>query len=141
VDYTVFTDAHKRKIRAHYAALVMQIDHEVGEILAALEEKGLRERTVIIFSSDHGNYLGDHNLIGKGSFYEARAHVPQIAQNGYGIDPSGDGVGRGGESGEDGRSRQHALVERAVWDAGAAAGVSAAVRGRWKGIELRDRAN
>jgi len=79
VDYTVFTDAHKRKIRAHYAALVMQIDHEVGEILATLEEKGLREKTVIVFSSDHGDYLGDHNLIGKGSFYEASAHVPMIA--------------------------------------------------------------
>lgn len=78
VDYTEFTDAHKQKIRAHYAASVEQIDYEVGEILAALEEQGLLENTVIIFTSDHGDYLGDHNLIGKGSFYESSIHVPMI---------------------------------------------------------------
>jgi choline-sulfatase len=33
---------------------------------------------VIIFSSDHGDYLGDHNLIGKGTFYEASTHVPML---------------------------------------------------------------
>ncbi len=78
VDYSVFTDAHKRKIRAHYAALVKQIDYEVGQILVALTEKGIRESTIVILSSDHGDYLGDHNLIGKGSFYEASTHVPMI---------------------------------------------------------------
>ncbi len=78
VDYTEFTDAHKRKIRAHYAALVMQIDQEVGRILDTLEAEGLRENTVVVFASDHGDYLGDHGLIGKGSFYEASTHIPLI---------------------------------------------------------------
>lgn len=78
VDYTEFTDAHKRKIRAHYAASVEQIDYEVGQILETLEETGKLENTVIIFASDHGDYLGDHNLIGKGTFYEASCHVPMI---------------------------------------------------------------
>lgn len=80
VDYTEFTDAHKRRIRAHYAALVRQIDHEVGAILKALEESGRLDDTVIIFSSDHGDYLGDHGLIGKGTFLEASAHVPLIVR-------------------------------------------------------------
>lgn len=78
VDYSEFTDAHKRKIRAYYAASVEQIDYEVGEILKALEEQGLLENTIIIFASDHGDYLGDHNFIGKGTFYESSIHVPLI---------------------------------------------------------------
>ena len=85
VDYTEFTEAHKRKIRLHYAAEVMQIDYEVGQILKTLEEQGLTENTVVIFASDHGDHLGDHNLIGKGDFYEGSVHVPLLAQ-GPGID-------------------------------------------------------
>ncbi len=80
VDYTVFTDAHKRKIRAHYAALVEQIDHEVGEIMAALRERGVLENTLIVFAADHGDSLGDHNLIGKGHYYESSIHVPLIVR-------------------------------------------------------------
>lgn len=80
VDYSTFTDAHKRKIRAHYAASTNQIDVEVGRIVAALEEQGLLENTVIIFASDHGDYLGDHDFIGKGTFYESSIHVPLIVR-------------------------------------------------------------
>jgi arylsulfatase A-like enzyme len=80
VDYSDFTDEHKRKIRAHYVALVKQIDYEVGQILATLAEIGQLDNTVIIFASDHGDYLGDHDLIGKGSFYEASIHVPLLVR-------------------------------------------------------------
>lgn len=78
VDYTEFTVGEKKKIRAHYAALVKQVDFEVGQILATLEESGQLENTIIIFSSDHGDHLGDHNLIGKGNFYQSSIHVPLI---------------------------------------------------------------
>lgn len=78
VDYTEFTLAHKKKIRAHYAGLVKQIDDKVGDILTALRETGQMENTVIIFCSDHGDYLGDHGLIGKGTFYESSIKVPLI---------------------------------------------------------------
>jgi arylsulfatase A-like enzyme len=78
VDYTEFTEEQKRKIRLHYAAEVRQIDYEVGQILEALRDQDLLEKTVIIFASDHGDYLGDHNLIGKGSFYEGSIKVPMI---------------------------------------------------------------
>ena len=75
VDHSEFTTAHKKKIRAHYAGLVKQIDDKVGHILSALEETGRQDNTVIIFSSDHGDYLGDHGLIGKGTFYESSIKV------------------------------------------------------------------
>lgn len=78
VDYTEFTSAQKKKIRVHYAALVKQIDYEVGQILDALRRNNLLENTIIIFSSDHGDYLGDHNLIGKGQFFESSIHVPLL---------------------------------------------------------------
>lgn len=78
VDYTEFTRAQKLKIRAHYAASVKQIDQAVGWILDTLQERGLRENTVVIFASDHGDYLGDHNLIGKGHFFESSFHVPLV---------------------------------------------------------------
>ncbi len=87
VDYTEFPDDAKKKVRKHYSALVKQIDHEVGEILDTLEEQGLLENTIVILSSDHGDYLGDHNLIGKASFFESAIRVPLMAM-GPGI-PSG----------------------------------------------------
>ena len=60
VDYTEFDETHKRRIRTHYAALVKQIDDEVGAILQALRSTGRWEETVVIFCSDHGDHLGDH---------------------------------------------------------------------------------
>lgn len=79
VDLSEYTVAQQKKVRAHYAALVKQIDYEVGEILKTLEETGVRDNTVILFSADHGDYLGDHNLAGKGQFYESSWHVPMMA--------------------------------------------------------------
>ena len=67
--------------RAYYAGLVKQIDHEVGCIVEALNQKGLRDDTVIIFGSDHGDYLGDHGLSGKASYYEAACHVPLLVSH------------------------------------------------------------
>ena len=78
VDYAEFTRAQKLKIRAHYAGSVKQIDEQIGEIWDALAERNLLDNTIIIFASDHGDYLGDHNLIGKGQFFESSFHVPLI---------------------------------------------------------------
>jgi len=66
--------------RAYYAGLIKQIDHEVGCIVEALRKKGILGNTVIVFSSDHGDYLGDHGLQGKNSFFEAACHVPLLVR-------------------------------------------------------------
>ena len=78
VDYTDFQEHHKRKIRAHYAALVHQIDQGIGRTVAALNASRFRADTVIIFASDHGDFLGDYDLIGKHLFYEPSIRVPLI---------------------------------------------------------------
>lgn len=80
IDYTRFPESMKRKIRLHYAALVTEIDLEVGRIVEELATAGVLDDTVIIFGSDHGDYLGDHGLIGKHSFFESSIRVPLIVR-------------------------------------------------------------
>ena len=65
--------------QARYYAMIAQIDDQFGRILKALEETGQRENTAIIFTSDHGESLGDHGLMYKGCrFYEGLVRVPLI---------------------------------------------------------------
>ena len=72
-------DRDARVLIAAYYAMVKLIDDQVGRILAMLDETGQRQNTIIIFTSDHGEALGDHGLIQKGCrFYEGLVHVPLI---------------------------------------------------------------
>lgn len=80
VDYTDFPIEAKMCIRAHYADLVKLLDDQVGRILDGLEERGLAKDTIVVFASDHGDYLGDHSLIGKQSFLQPSVHVPLIVR-------------------------------------------------------------
>ena len=64
---------------AAYCAQIELIDAQVGWMLQALEDSGDRENTIVIFTSDHGEMLGDHGLLLKGCrFYEGAVHVPLI---------------------------------------------------------------
>lgn len=67
-----------REIRAHYLGLVAQIDQQIGRILKTLDEQDLADNTLVIFSADHGDFLGDHHLFMKFFPYEASAHIPLI---------------------------------------------------------------
>lgn len=64
--------------RRHYMANVTMIDAQVGQLLDALERRGVLEDTVIIFTSDHGDCLNDHGHIQKWSMYESSVRVPAI---------------------------------------------------------------
>lgn len=63
--------------RSYYGA-VSHIDREVGRILDALEQAGIAERTIVVFSSDHGDQLLEHGLMGKNCFFEASIRVPFV---------------------------------------------------------------
>jgi arylsulfatase A-like enzyme len=64
-------------MRACYYAQVEFVDHCLGMVLEALETTGQLANTLIVFTSDHGESLGDHGLIHKGCrFYEGLSHVP-----------------------------------------------------------------
>ena len=68
-----------KSLQAAYYAMIKLIDEQVGRMVAALERTGQRRKTVIIFTSDHGETLGDHGLIQKGCrFYEGLVRVPLI---------------------------------------------------------------
>lgn len=65
--------------QALYFAMIAQIDDQFARLLEALEQSGQRDNTVIIFTSDHGETLGDHGLLFKGCrFYEGLVRVPLI---------------------------------------------------------------
>ena len=66
-------------IKAAYYAMIENIDAQFGRIIAYLTSTGEIENTMIVFSSDHGEMLGDHGLIYKGcKFFEGLVHVPLI---------------------------------------------------------------
>ncbi|MGH2355576.1 MAG: sulfatase family protein [Chloroflexota bacterium] len=80
IDPTQATPEQHRRWRAHYYANISLIDEGIGKILAALEDAGTLDRTLIVFTSDHGDALGDHGLAYKSFFYESMAHVPLIVR-------------------------------------------------------------
>ena len=88
LDLSTATPEHFRRWRAHYYANITLIDEGIGKIIAALEETGALDRTLIVFTSDHGDALGDHGMAYKSFFYEWGAHVPLIV--------AGPGVAQGG---------------------------------------------
>ena len=68
-----------RRWRIGYHAAVALIDQQIGRVLDCLDESGLAEDTIVIFTSDHGDMIGDHGIWAKGPFfYEACARVPLI---------------------------------------------------------------
>jgi arylsulfatase len=70
-------DAHR--VQALYYAMIAQIDDQLARILDALDATGQRDNTIVLFTSDHGEALGDHGLMYKGCrFYEGLVRVPLI---------------------------------------------------------------
>ncbi len=73
-------EAMKRSIASYYG-MTSLIDYEIGRILDYLDEAGLAENTLVVFTSDHGHFLGQHGLIAKGAFhYEDLLRVPMIVR-------------------------------------------------------------
>lgn len=64
--------------RAGYYGSVTHIDEQIGRILETLESRGVLDRTLIVFTSDHGDMLGDHHLWRKSYAYDASARIPMI---------------------------------------------------------------
>ena len=69
-----------RAQRAFYHATISLIDFQVGKLLETLDRKGLTDNTLIVFSSDHGEYLGDYGCYGKRGMHDFSARVPMLAR-------------------------------------------------------------
>lgn len=66
-------------MRYYYAQIEWGVDKQVGRLLGALDRLGLSENTVVLFTSDHGDFMGTNGLVRKGMFlYDSLLHVPMI---------------------------------------------------------------
>lgn len=72
------TDRQSRLARAAYWGLVSTLDEMIGRILDRLEALGLSEETLVVYSSDHGDHVGERGLWWKHTFYDESAKVPMI---------------------------------------------------------------
>jgi arylsulfatase A-like enzyme len=85
-------DVRSRVVPA-YMGLIKQIDDQIGVLMAFLRQRGLLEDTLLVFTSDHGDYLGDHWLGEKDLFHDCSAKVPLIV-----VDPSAEADGARGQA-------------------------------------------
>ena len=67
-----------RKHLADYYAAIEFVDEQVGRIVAALDERGLTENTLVVFAGDHGLAIGSHGLFGKQNLYDQSMRTPLI---------------------------------------------------------------
>lgn len=67
-----------REARAAYYGLITQIDYNMGRVFSALQDLGLFDDTLILYTSDHGEFLGDHHAGAKSFFHEPSAHIPYV---------------------------------------------------------------
>jgi len=75
--YTV-TDEHRRTARHAYYGMISYIDDKVGQLVDVLEKTGLRENTIVVFTSDHGEMMGERGMWFKQHFFEWAARVPLV---------------------------------------------------------------
>ncbi len=74
-----FSDQQLQRARQGYYAMISEVDHYVGRILDALDAAGKRDETIVVFTSDHGEWLGEHLRYGKGyPADDAVSRVPLI---------------------------------------------------------------
>ena len=79
--FVEYTDEELQQAKAAYYAMVTLVDDEVGRILDELDRQGLAQHTIVIFTSDHGEMLGDHQLMLKGPMmYDCAVRVPLLVR-------------------------------------------------------------
>ena len=76
--FYTFTEWDYRVARAITAGMITLLDDGIGRVLGALQRSGLADNTVVIFASDHGDYLGDYGLHGKGLHYDCVLRTPLL---------------------------------------------------------------
>ncbi len=72
------TEDDWRALRAKYMGNVTLVDRAVGDIMKALKESGVADNTIVVFTSEHGDMMGDHHILAKSVFYEEAISVPLL---------------------------------------------------------------
>ena len=79
-DEAALTDEQIRRARHAYFAAISYLDERVGTVLGALRDSGLEDDTIVLFTADHGEMLGERGLWFKMAFFEAAARVPLVVR-------------------------------------------------------------
>ncbi len=79
------SDEEFLQAKATYYGMMTEIDDQLGRIVEYLKATGQYESTLIVFTSDHGEQLGDHYLFGKLGYFDASYHIPLIIRPPYGV--------------------------------------------------------
>ncbi|MEE9322456.1 MAG: alkaline phosphatase family protein [Granulosicoccus sp.] len=70
-----------KQIAATYFGMVSEVDSQLGRLMNALKNRDCWDNTLIVFTSDHGEMLGDHAMLGKHGFFESSYHIPLIIRD------------------------------------------------------------
>jgi len=81
IDLQAIDTAAIADLRATYYGLITEVDEQIGRLIARLKETGEYDHTLIIFTSDHGEMLGDHWLFGKEGYFDQAYHIPMIVRD------------------------------------------------------------
>ena len=75
------SEAEVRQMRATYYGLMTEVDDQIGRVFKFLKESGQWDNTLIVLTSDHGEQLGDHHLLGKIGYFDESYHIPMIIRD------------------------------------------------------------
>ena len=76
-----YSDAEFRQIKATYYGMIAEVDAQLGRVFDHLRAAGIWDDTLIVFTSDHAEMLGDHWQLGKGGFFDESQHIPLIIRD------------------------------------------------------------
>lgn len=74
-------EAEVARMRATYYGLISEVDAHVGRVIEHLKETGQWDDTLVVFTCDHGEQLGDHHLLGKVAYFDQSYHIPLIIRD------------------------------------------------------------
>jgi arylsulfatase A-like enzyme len=74
-------EVEQRQLRATYYGMISQVDDQIGRIMAHLKATGEDRHTLVIFTCDHGEMLGDHYMWGKDGYFDQAYYVPLIIRD------------------------------------------------------------
>ena len=80
-DHGRLSERDLRQMRATYYGMITEVDAQIGRLIDYLKKSGAYERTLIVFTSDHGEQLGDHWMLAKYGYFDQAFHVPMLVHD------------------------------------------------------------
>jgi arylsulfatase A-like enzyme len=81
MDHLLLSERDLRQLRATYYAMMTEVDDQIGRLLGYLRENGEYDDTLVVFTSDHGELLGDHWMLAKYGYFDQAFHIPLILRD------------------------------------------------------------